>query len=447
MSRHKFTFMLVVSIASIGAVAGITHPAKAQDTAEGISVSPSVKVAERGPVTDNLRISGLGFRELVPDAQIATIDGVVSANFSLDYNFAAAPKTISTKSGKVIFGSFSTVSVKASVPLNSASADTAVDFKNFGNKGKLTINYNYFAPKFASPTGLAPFNFRFGETCLVEQGKMWASEAQTENGKVLAPEERSARVSAVLTSYRMQMSGSGLWDEAITVAKSAEGAGGFGPVAFQECFAGNGHPMNSDTDLARRYAGQTFNKPEEYNSFYNSYIRPGRTNFLGGSVSFGYNRFSIVDRPTFTVDNAGRVGFDFNLRAGTILAGSGTLLALGGGFVRTYEPKDEIEVCSAQGPTSRCVKGQDGFPDRRDTGYVEVSWRQVVLRDKNGNPLLGISPKVSYDFKANAVQVNFPIFFQHSKESGLDAGIEGIWNSDKKGVAVGAFIGVPFGGF
>ncbi len=419
------------------------------DDSAGTAVTPGIETAQRGPIADDLRVAGLGYEELKADAQLSTSDGMVSADFSLNYNFAGAPKTVTAGDRRVVFGSFTNVSVKASVPLNSAEQGSSVDFKNFGNNGRLTINFNHFSPSFADPVGLVPFNYRFAETCLTEQAKAWTEHPQVESGRVLTLEQRQAQTAAVLGKYRALNGDPTLWDEKVSEATHVDGAGGFGAVALQQCTAGNGHPMLSDTDLVLKYAALTLTGPGEYQEFRNRYISPSRTFFWGGSVSLGYNRFSVVNRPAFAIDRTGRVGFDANMRIGQIWSQSGTMIALGGGYTRTYQAKADVEICGAPNSSgvSTCITGQDGVPARTDTGYAELSLRQVVLRDKHGRPLIGIAPRAAYILEDKAFQVTFPVFFQHSKEGGLDAGIQAIWNSDKKRVAVGAFIGVPFGGF
>ena len=410
---------------------------------------PAIEPARKGPIADDLRVAGLGYEELNADAQLSTSDGMVSADFSLDYNFAGAPRTIKTAKGNVVFGSYTNVSVKASVPLNPVKQGSSVDFKNFGNNGHLTVNFNHFAPSFADPVELVPFKARFAETCLVEQAKEWTEHTQVEGGKVLTPEQRLSQTTVVLGAFRGSDNADELWDERVSAAAGADGAGGFGAVALQQCTAGNGHPMLSDTDLVLKYASLTLTRPGEYQAFSNRFIKPSTTGFWGGSLSLGFNRFSIVNRPAFVIDRTQRVGFDLNMRAGKIWSQSGLMVAIGGGYTRTYKAKDEVEICGAPNISgvSTCIKGLDGAPERTDTAYAEVSLRYVLLRDKHGTPLIGMAPRAAYIREDNAFQVTFPVFFQHSKEGGLDAGIQAIWNSDKKRVAVGAFIGVPFGGF
>lgn len=423
--------------------------AQAVDDHSGTALTPGIETAQRGPIADDLRVAGLGYDELRADAQLATSDGMVSAEFSLDYNFAAAPRTSTSADIRVVFGSFTNISVKASVPLNSAEQGSSVDFKNFGNNGRLTINFNHFSPSFAHPGDLVPYNLRFAETCLVEQAKEWTEHTQVEGGKVLTSEQRQSQTAAVLGAYRAFGNADDLWDERVKAAAGADGAGGFGTVALKQCTANTGYPIQSDSDLVLKYATLTLTGHGEYQEFRNRFIKPATTGFWGGSLSVGYNRFSIVNRPAFVIDRTERVGFDLNMRAGKIWSQSGLMVAIGGGYTRTYKAKDEVEICGAPNISgvSTCIKGQDGAPERTDTAYAEISLRYVLLRDKHGNPLIGMAPRAAYIREDKAFQVTFPVFFQHSKEGGLDAGIQAIWNSDKKRVAVGAFIGVPFGGF
>lgn len=443
----KTTYHSSLAVIAVFLAAATPKPVNAQSAYGPEQVPPGVETASKGPIGDSNRIAGLGFSELTPDAQLSTADGAVSADLSLDYSFAASPVSKDTPLGSVITGSFSNVSIKASIPLNPDKTGSSIDFKNFGNKGKFTLNFNHFAPRFASPAGQGKYFFRFGEACLNEAGAAWIASPQIDNGRVLETAERQAQVKTMLAGYRGEMAGTLLWDEAIEKSSALPKSGAFGKSAAQQCVAGAGHPLQSDTDLARRYAEAALDA-QEYKVWRRSIVSVGRTVFYGGDASFGYNRFEIANRQTLLVDRIERVGFDINFHGGIIFAGSSTLVSIGVGYTRAYEPKKVIDQClpNLSGGCTN-LKGQDGLPDRKDTAYAEIGLRKVLLRDRHGDPLVGIAPKITYIREDDAFQVSIPLYFQRSKKGGLDAGVQAIWNSDKKRVAIGAFIGVPFGGF
>ena len=68
----------------------------------------------------------------------------------------------------------------------------------------------------------------------------------------------------------------------------------------------------------------------------------------------------------------------------------------------------------------------------------------VVLRNKDGEPTLGIRPSATYILEDKDWQFELPVYFQRSSTGGLDAGVKGIYNTGQQDFGIGAFVGLSF---
>ena len=56
---------------------------------------------------------------------------------------------------------------------------------------------------------------------------------------------------------------------------------------------------------------------------------------------------------------------------------------------------------------------------------------------------MAIAPQVTYDTEDDEFLVEVPLYLQRNENSGLDAGIEFNYSSERDDFAVGFFVGVP----
>lgn len=384
-------------------------------------------------------LGGAGYETFVPTAQLSSADNQISADVSLDYRLAGKPKLSSD--GQKLTGSFLTLSLKGSVPLNGTDPDSAVDFRSFGNGGKLTVGFNYFRPSVVSAASSYPVIIASGRACVQDAIRNWEKKGNESDGAIAAGNSALDRYD----SASQPEQNLGVF-EIVDVAVGKDPAeGSVGAAIKAQCKPAGNSAIKNDSNLAMLFAHKALS-PAEFAAWRRQHRKVGMTVFFGGEVSLGYSRFSIVDRPALRLNQTDRVGIDANGRIGAIFNRANTLVTANFGFVRSYEAKEVVDVC---GPPdingqSTCINGQDGEPDGKETGYAGLAVRQVLLRNKNGEPIVGIRPSATYVFEDKDWQFELPIYFQRSTEGKLDAGIRAIYNTGKDKVAFGAFVGVPF---
>lgn len=421
--KHESKRALAATIALLAATVSQAALAKDNGGYVGITSGGAIESADRVAADD--------LRDLDASVQISSENEVISANFALDISVSGQAKP--TNDGRFYSVSTQNFSVKASIPLNGAEQGSLVDFKTFGNDGSLTIGFNSYNAKFAASYQTLPDLAKFAEGCIAEASDSWKGDP--------------SQVDLVRQAYVDSAAVYGNIEARLGKARDATkdmADGGFGAAAFAYCHRNGGAGIGNENHYAR-FAGKVIGG-DAARAWRGKYFAPQNTFFWGAEASIGYNRYSILDRPTVSVGVKDRVGFDVNARAGMVFGGDGMVLLASGGYTRSYKPKDVAQVCGPpdlSGNTT-CVSGQDGLPDREETAYGTVSLRKVLLRNKNGQPILGIRPSVTYVFEDKAWQFELPVYLQRSDDGGLDAGVRAIFNTGSDKFGLGAFVGVPF---
>ena len=412
-------------------------------TEQPLNVSPRIDSATRGPIEGVDRISGLGYDKLNTDAQLSSDDGTIVAHLSLDYSFSGKPVVTSTHEGNFVGSSFTNVSAKLAVPLNPSDKGSNLDFKTFGNQAKLTLNFNHFNATFAEPGTDYPLIYDFAATCVNEAGKTWLDDAIT-----VAPDARLLQMSIFLREFRVAQYENLPVGAALDRAAKKVGAESFGAAALTACRPGKGLKIKNENVLGDLFAQQTLSVAD-----YKTWRARNRGHdsifYYGADVSVGYNRFTIANSITFIEDRVNKVGFDASFHAGLILPNWDTQVSIGGGYTRRFKSGAEVQLCSPPNLSgvTKCAKGLGSVPVASETGYVETTARKILLRRKDGTPLLAMAPSVSYIFEEKDFQAKLPVYFQRNEKGGLDAGVQAVWNNSTQNFAIGAFIGVPFGGY
>ena len=424
-----------ILIATPLALAGSLLANTASAQSDSVPAPDYVGLTSGGSINASDTIPSSGFHDTYAKAQLSNEGEQISADFAYTLNHASPPKG----DQNTVTGSFFSLSVKASIPLNGAKEGSQVDFKTFGNNGKLTVGFNYFRPTFVTAVQDYPVIVPAERRCIVLATNAWIKKGHN------TPADQS-KVDQILATFDKASTGNELGvfemlDEATGLSPAEDTVGAF---VRQRCGKNSAYGIGDDSDIALIYASDTLD-PATYAAWRRKHQAEG-TWYFGGEVSLGYNRFSVVDRPTLTLVNPSRVGFDANAHIGYIFPRANTMLLFEGGFTRAYTTQDTVDVCGppdAQGRTT-CINGQTGLPARMDTAYFGGSWRQVLLRNKYGQPVLGMKPSVTYIKEDKALQFALPIYFQRSESGGLDAGIKATYNTDKDKFAFGAFVGLPF---
>lgn len=384
--------------------------------------------------SDDLKTEAIAF-------QLSTENGEVFAGFGYDL-------TVQHDSSQDLkASSVSVLSVKARVPVNSTDDNATVDFKSFGNDGTLGISFNHYSTSFKfEENGIADYNV-FARQCAVQAGNDWIKglkQADKAGGH--------GQVTSFLSQFDT-LAGRGFPSIAIfdlmttdqVVESISIRTNDFAKVAKSVCGLNGSAGITSETSYARRFGAAALGE-KEYRRWRRENLDPQTTWFVGFELNAGFNRFSVIDRPSLTLIRTDRVGFDLEGHAGMVLGDGRWVFMVGGGYTRSYKAQVVKQVCGVTGPLNQdtCVEGQDGLPTRTDTGYVTISARKVLFHNKEGDPTLGIRPSVTYIVADHDWQVELPIYFQRSKAFGLDAGVRVIYNSGTDKASFGAFVGKTF---
>lgn len=422
-----------LAVCSALSAAFLAQPALAKDDAPAISTT-YVGVTSGGSNQTGERTASAGYEQISTSAQLSSEGEQINADFSLDYRIAGAPRL----DGTHLVGSFLSVSIKGSVPLNGSKPGSVVDFKTFGSGGNLTLGFNYFRPRVTSVSQSYPVIRQLARYCVATSVSKWGDD---EHG---SPAEAAAGAAAL---GRFDQSAAdtelGVFEIIKETVGDEAGTGTVGKAIAENCSKDN-PKLTDDSSFIDVFATHGLTPAEA--AAWRRNVRSEGTLFLGGQVSLGYNRFDIVDRTALANRPVDRIGYDANGRIGYVFGGA-NVMALGTfGYTRSYKAKDVVDVCGPPDINGKsiCINGQDGAPDRKDTGYAGAVLRVVVLRNKDGEATLGIRPSATYVFEDKDWQLEIPVFFQHTDTGGLDAGVKGIYNTGKKDFGIGAFVGLAF---
>lgn len=426
--------IILKSIPRLGCAALLLGTAIAPAQAEGNHTY--LQTTGGGSIAAPDRVASDDIKDVVTSAQIENENEVLTANFSLDLTVVGRAKAAGkSDDDRYVTSRLTNLSVKVSVPMNKAEEGSLVDFKTFGNDGKLTVGFNSYRSSYDLPTTNLPVYGEMAGACLREAGETWREEKRIANEPGVE----------IMVGYLVgEVNQGGSIDGAMERASKLDGVGDFGPYALAICKVNGTAKIRDDKDYVQ-FGEQALGK-EGFAKWKRSQSSPRPSFFFGAEASIGYNRFSVVNRTTVSVDVKDRVGFDANARAGWVFGSQGMVLLASGGYTRSYKPKDVAEVCGPpdlNGNTT-CVSGQDGMPGREETAYASVSLRKVLLRNKQGQPILGVRPSVTYVFEDKAWQFELPVYLQRSDSGGLDAGVRAIFNTGSDKFGLGAFVGVPF---
>lgn len=417
--RTKLKAIGKTSLAACFVLAATSQSALAEaNDYYGITAGGDIEASDR-IATDDLKT-------INTKVQISSVGEVVTAGFALDLTIQHSPdKDVGINS------SISTLSIKASLPLNSAKDKAPIDFKTFGNDGKFSIAFNNYQTRFAKADGTHADYANLGRICMTQQGNKWIEQ--------LGPSATQSHVDQI-QKYDKEYHGlaeRGL--PVLAILGTLKSSSDFAKASTGAC------TFSDENEYPRRFLSLA-KKEDRFRQWRANNFDKNSTFFWGAEGSLGYNRFSIADRTTLSLRDVDRVGFDASGHVGLILGDAKWVLLLSGGYTRTYKAKALVDLCGPPGPDGKsvCINGQDGEPARKDTGYATASFRKVLISKSSGEPVLGIRPSATYILEDKDWQFELPIYFQRNKAGALDAGVRAVYNTGKDKVAFGAFVGTSF---
>lgn len=169
------------------------------------------------------------------------------------------------------------------------------------------------------------------------------------------------------------------------------------------------------------------------------------TYFVGGDAAFGRKSFSFLDRAAFAIQEKNRGEYSLSAFGGVI--GGNGLWSLRAGVThsRTYDAKDEIELCQATTTVgqTQCLTGPDGAPSPTKTTALTLEGRRLFTIPGTTSRI-GVAPEFAFDPDDSEYTVEVPIYFAPDKDGKLTGGIQFTYGSKKNDLAFGVFVGVPF---
>jgi hypothetical protein len=381
--------------------------------------SPYVGLTAGGQITAPDRVTSGEAQTLVTTAQISNEDDVLIANFALDFTLNGGSTQVTR--GAVNFTSthLLNVAVKASVPINPAEDGSQIDFRSFGNDGKLTIGFNYYRSRLISAFETLPENTKSAAICVQKAGDIWLGDRP---GRHITSDK--LQINAYLEAFKAAGAEGKPAGAILFESLSLSSAPDFRAFAHKYCKIDGEAGVMNGSDYTRLF-GEASLGAEGYARWNRRYNNPQGSWFLGAEASLGYSRFDVVDRP----------------------AGQANLILLASaGYTRRYKAQDVVQVCGPPDSSgnANCISGQDGPPTPSDTGYATLSARYVLHRNSTGDPVIGIRPSVTYILGDKDWQFELPVYLQRNEDGGLDAGIRAIYNTGARKFGLGAFVGVPF---
>jgi hypothetical protein len=398
----------------------------------------SAIVSNGGPADREASGFGGGSEVLGPKFELSNENEQVIGTFTLGYTLAKGSFAPLVNNKQKIQANFVRLGLKASAPFNGSKETDVLDFRNLGDDAKATFSITWHS---------ASYNEGGARQKAVNQSlRQCIAEAVTPFLKTLAiamREQAQIEADALLKEYNETLNNKPnvVGRDILEDMKDKNKFGIFLPAAETACGGTIG-----EESLLRTY-GQRALGVEAYQAIAKDYVNDGNLIFAGAESSFGYQKYDILNRAAFVVDQTDRVGFEVTGYVGLIGGNGNWSGRLSAGYSRGYQAKDEAEFCiSVPGSTSlQCLTAEDGKPIRNDTSYVKGEGRLTLLRSTDGKQRLAIAPEVNYDIGEKNIILDVPLFFQRTDASGLSGGVRAGYNVDKKDFALRLFVGLPFG--
>lgn len=178
------------------------------------------------------------------------------------------------------------------------------------------------------------------------------------------------------------------------------------------------------------------------------------TPFAGLSFNGNQTKYNYLDRPTFTLLDTSRFGYEASLFGGLMFRDTPLIVRGSLTFAKKYDEADPVNLCQATtvpGQTM-CLSGADGAPQKAEQRTVSLQTYWALAPDSEGAPRFGIAPSGSYDWKNKTWQIDFPIYLARNKDKQLSGGVMASYinapdaaGGRKGDFTIGVFIGLPLG--
>ena len=362
-------------------------------------------------VSDGTEVDDSGF---TPDFQISSSDGDTIVGTAAISN--SGPITPSAKRvGDEIRYRYGrrNFTAKLTVPFNETGENPFIQFKNIGDD--VTLEFDFASYVVTGTTGIESDRLDVAITaeCIREfaagLGSATESKALLRNLDENLNDRQNSLAAGLLWSG-MNRDG---YQETTTLNR-----------AQFECEVGRNNRFKNFERLTDQYSGNV--------------------TYYGLSGRAGVERYEFLNQNAFALENENRLGFELEGYVGKINASGNAAVRVSASFARAFDADDPMEQCQTpMGGTEMCLTGLLELPEQQDKFFAGVEGRLILSRNSKGEPTMAIAPQVTYDTEDDEFLVEVPLYLQRNKETGLDAGIEFNYSSERDDFAVGFFVGVP----
>ncbi len=160
--------------------------------------------------------------------------------------------------------------------------------------------------------------------------------------------------------------------------------------------------------------------------------------FWGAEVSVGHESFKYLNASDLSEARQDEVPWSGKVFYAFIPPRTASLITVGAEYRHAFKGTDQVTVCPPpSGDTPiECETGPLGAPDEREQHLLSVSWRTLFWQKK-----YGLSVQATYDFNADNLILDLPIYLLRGSENEVNGGIRFGWSEDDNDLEVGVFVG------
>lgn len=193
------------------------------------------------------------------------------------------------------------------------------------------------------------------------------------------------------------------------------------------------------------YAGLMRNAPELSEEFLQYADPPGAMDHLYGfKLRAGHERFDYFLTPSLAKAKTDEVPWGISAFYGVLLPHSRLLLTAGAEIQQSYKASPSLTACPTDDTADylSCVTGSLMRPQSQRKHLLSFEAR-TQLGSLGPIEDVGLSLRLSHDFKDHATGVDMPIYLFKSEKSGLVGGVRFGWSSTDD-LSAGIFVGGDF---
>lgn len=310
---------------------------------------------------------------------------------------------------------------KLTVPFNDTDDNPFVRFKNIGNDVQFEFDFSAYVVGGRTDTNSSRLDVAMTERCLVgfdkEQPRADALKGFKSAQATALTKVRNSDPAKYGNFTATQIPVGLIWD---AVDEKSPGMA----QAITACRVGENNSFKNFERLTDEYSGSV--------------------TYYGLSGRAGLEQYELLNQTAFALENENRLGFELESYAGKITANGNAAVRLSASFARGFDADEPMEVCQDDmSGMQNCLSGLLQPPQSEDKFFAGIEGRLILSRNEEGEPTMAIAPQFTYDTEDDEFLVEVPLYLQRNEDSGLDAGIEFNYSSERDDFAVGFFVGVP----